>query len=143
MKIWFDMDGTIADLYGVKNWLERLNAHDATPYIEACPLCSMNALAKLLNALHKRGHYIGIISWCSADNNRDYYHAVAKAKYDWLRAHLPSVCFDALLFVPYGTDKAQATGGGVLFDDNDAIREGWGADAYEPSEIFAVLRELL
>ena len=24
MKIWFDMDGTIADLYGVENWLEML-----------------------------------------------------------------------------------------------------------------------
>ena len=55
MKIWFDMDGTIADLYGVKNWLDRLRAYDPKPYEEAEPLCSMKALAKLLNALQRRG----------------------------------------------------------------------------------------
>lgn len=27
----FDMDGTIADLYGVDNWLEMLIAEDTTP----------------------------------------------------------------------------------------------------------------
>lgn len=31
MTIWFDMDGTIADLYGVDGWLEMLIAEDPTP----------------------------------------------------------------------------------------------------------------
>ena len=30
--ICFDMDGTIADLYAVPGWLEKLRAEDATPY---------------------------------------------------------------------------------------------------------------
>lgn len=29
--IWFDMDGTIADLYGVENWLEDLRNEVARP----------------------------------------------------------------------------------------------------------------
>ena len=33
----FDMDGTIADLYGVKNWLPYLEAEDTTPYAIAKP----------------------------------------------------------------------------------------------------------
>ena len=33
----FDMDGTIADLYGVKNWLSYLEAEDTTPYAIANP----------------------------------------------------------------------------------------------------------
>ena len=33
--IWFDMDGTIANLYGVENWLPKLRAHDASPYADA------------------------------------------------------------------------------------------------------------
>ena len=37
-EIWFDMDGTIADLYGVENWLEMLIAEDPTPYAVAKPL---------------------------------------------------------------------------------------------------------
>lgn len=28
MKIWFDMDGTIADFYGVENWLDYLLDED-------------------------------------------------------------------------------------------------------------------
>ena len=35
MKIWFDMDGTIADLYSVNCWLEKLIAKNETPYTEA------------------------------------------------------------------------------------------------------------
>ena len=27
-EIWLDMDGTIADLYGVENWLEYIKAED-------------------------------------------------------------------------------------------------------------------
>ena len=34
-QIWFDMDGTLADLYGVENWLEKLRASDPSPYAEA------------------------------------------------------------------------------------------------------------
>ena len=38
--IYFDMDGTIADLYGVENWLDYLVAEQTKPYREAKPLCS-------------------------------------------------------------------------------------------------------
>ena len=34
----FDMDGTIADLYGVENWLEYLIAENTFPYANARPL---------------------------------------------------------------------------------------------------------
>ena len=35
--IFFDMDGTIADLYGVENWLDYLIASDVLPYEIAKP----------------------------------------------------------------------------------------------------------
>jgi hydroxymethylpyrimidine pyrophosphatase-like HAD family hydrolase len=31
--IYFDMDGTIANLYGVENWLPKLQAKDETPHL--------------------------------------------------------------------------------------------------------------
>ena len=40
MRIWLDMDGTIADLYAVENWLPMLQAHNPTPYEQAKPLVS-------------------------------------------------------------------------------------------------------
>ena len=39
MRIYFDMDGTIADLYGVENWLNDLRTERTTPYEIATPLC--------------------------------------------------------------------------------------------------------
>ena len=43
----FDMDGTIADLYGVEGWLDMLRGEDATPYAIANPLYDM----EMLNAI--------------------------------------------------------------------------------------------
>ena len=39
--IFWDMDGTIADLYNVPNWLDKLRAEDTSPYREAEPLFSL------------------------------------------------------------------------------------------------------
>ena len=61
MTIWFDMDGTIADLYGVKNWLPMLIDEDPTPYEIARPLVNLSRLARYLNRLQKKGFEIGII----------------------------------------------------------------------------------
>ena len=33
--IYFDMDGTIANLYAVENWLDMLRAFNPTPYEQA------------------------------------------------------------------------------------------------------------
>jgi len=65
MTIWFDMDGTLADLYGVENWLPMLRASDPTPYMVARPLVNLSALARVLNRLQREGYEIGVISWTS------------------------------------------------------------------------------
>ena len=63
--IYFDMDGTIADLYAVENWLPKLRAYDPSPYMDAAPLVRLSTLARLLNSLQRIGYTLGIISWCS------------------------------------------------------------------------------
>ena len=50
-EICFDMDGSIADFYGVPNWLEMIRAFDPTPYKIAKPMWDMSALANVLNQL--------------------------------------------------------------------------------------------
>lgn len=30
--IYFDLDGTLADLYAVKEWLEKISSGDPTPF---------------------------------------------------------------------------------------------------------------
>jgi phosphoglycolate phosphatase-like HAD superfamily hydrolase len=50
----FDMDGTIANFYGVANWLEYLQNEDTTPYEVAAPLYDMEYLNALLIILKKQ-----------------------------------------------------------------------------------------
>ena len=142
MKIWFDMDGTIADLYGVENWLDYLMASDTTPYLAAKPLVNLSLLARYLNRAQKVGHEIGIISWTSKGGTDLYNGEVALAKMVWLHKHLPSVVWDNIKIVAYGTNKYETCGDGILFDDEKPNRETWGAGAYEPRKIVEVLKAL-
>ena len=52
--IYFDMDGTIANLYGVDGWLDMIINRDATPYKVAEPMVRMNTLARVLNNLIRK-----------------------------------------------------------------------------------------
>lgn len=142
MKIWFDMDGTIADLYGVDNWLEMLMAKDATPYEIAKPLLNMSAFARQLNKLQKKGYEIGIISWLAKTSTSEYDNAVTIAKIKWLHKHLASVKWDEIKIVPYGTNKHNVCKMGILFDDEEKNRKEWGNASFEPSEIMKVLSVL-
>ena len=143
--IWFDMDGTIADLYNVENWLPKLRSYDPSPYAEAEVMLNMSLLARYLNKLQKLGYWIGIISWTSKDSTTEYDKAVADAKREWLKIHLSSVTFNEILITPYGVPKElwmNATDD-ILFDDNEEIRNEWDGEAYEPTEIFSVLSSLI
>ncbi len=139
MTIWFDMDGTIADLYGVPNWLEKLMAEDATPYAEAAPLLRLAALARILNRLQREGYKLGIVSWLSKGATPQYQRAVAKAKIEWLQIHLRSVRFDHIDIIEYGTPKHIGRKG-ILFDDEEKNRKEWGEGAYDVNNILEVLK---
>ena len=142
MKIWFDMDGTIANLYGVLGWLEAILAQDTMPYTEAKGIGNLALIARYLNKAQANGHEIGIISWTAKNGTAEYNEAVAEAKKAWLGRHLRSVRWDEIKVVAYGTDKKVATGGGILFDDEEPNRQNWGAGAYTPDQIVEVLRGL-
>ena len=137
----FDMDGTIADLYGVKNWLSDLTNSNPRPYIVAKPLLNMSALARVLNRLKKSGYMINVISWLSKNSTPEYDKAVTSAKRQWLRKHLKSVQFDNIYIVPYGTPK-QTISNGILFDDESQNRENWNGQAFDVDSILDILKGL-
>ena len=140
-EIWFDMDGTIADLYGVDGWLDMLVNENARPYEIAKPLVNMRELAKVLNRLIEKGWEIGVISWLAKNGTNDYNKKVANAKIKWLAKHLKSVKFAKIDIVEYGTPK-QINRNGILFDDEKQNRENWLGIAYNVENIIQVLREL-
>lgn len=141
MKIWFDMDGTIADLYGVDGWLSMLRASDPTPYRVAKPLVRMQSLARILNRLQREGYEIGIVSWLSKTSTPAYDEAVTAAKLEWLRRHLGSVKFDRIDIIAYGTPKQNGRDG-ILFDDEAKNRAEWTGTAYDVNDILSVLKGL-
>lgn len=142
--IYFDMDGTIANLYGVDNWLEKIINEDASLYIEALPLLKLNTLARLLNNLQKKGWTIGVISWLAKNSSENYDLEVTKAKINWLKSHLASVNFDEIKIVKYGTPKEKVANfpNGILFDDEIQNRENWIGKAFAETEILTVLKAL-
>lgn len=123
----FDMDGTIANLYGVEGWLEDLRSFNPRPYIVAQPMYDMEVLATVLNVFRAKGWTVAITSWLSKDSTKEYDEMVRKAKKEWLeRYNFP---FDEIHLVKYGTTKANCTrkNGGfqILIDDNEKVRKGW------------------
>ena len=140
----FDMDGTIADLYGVENWLDYLINENTYPYLNAEPLLRLCTLARKLNTLQRNGYNLAVISWLSKSGSEAYNEAVTEAKLRWLRKHLPSVAWDRITIVPYGTPKQNfcETPFDILFDDEASNRENWTGIAYDVENIMEVLKNL-
>jgi histidinol phosphatase-like enzyme len=143
--IYFDMDGTIANLYAVSGWLEMLRAYDETPYEQAQVMLNMAQLARALNKLKAQGYVIGIVSWLSKCPTAEYDKKVIKAKRKWLKKHLASVTFDEIVIVAHGTPKSQVVqySRGILFDDEQANRNEWQGQAYQPQQILEILKSLI
>lgn len=149
--ICFDMDGTIADLYGVEGWLEMLRAENPTPYRQATPMWDMVELAETLRMLQANGIIIRIITWLSKDSSEGYKNEVRKAKREWLdELGFP---YDNFHGVQYGATKADSVRrylaeneGAILIDDNAKVREGWHlGETINPTEcdIIEALKNLL
>ena len=142
--IYFDMDNTIANLYGVPNWLDFLMASDPYPYRVAQPLVNMNSLARLLNHLQADGWHIGIVSWLSKSGTDEYNEVVTTTKVEWLNRHLHSVNWNEVVIVPYGTPKQVVVQfpTGILFDDETPNRINWTGTAYDVQNIIEILKGL-
>ena len=123
----FDMDGTIANLYGVDRWLDMIRAEDPTPYRIANPMYDIETLNTLLRLLKRKGWRIVITTWLAKGSTKHYDNLVRMAKLEWLEMH--NFPFDEVHIVKYGTTKANCTrhygGFQILVDDNEKVRKGW------------------
>ena len=123
----FDMDGTIADFYGVQGWLEDIRNGNPRPYIVAEPLYNMDILISILNLLKLQDWEIVVTSWLAKGNTKEFDELTRVAKKEWLEKY--NFPFDEIHLVKYGTTKANCTrkkgGYQVLVDDNEQVRNGW------------------
>ena len=104
--IWFDMDGTIADLYSVDGWLEDLLAFNTRPYEQAKIMYNQLSLLEVMAELKYKGYKLGIISWGSKARNEEYDEMVTKAKKEWLEKTLLNILLDKVIVTQYGVCKA-------------------------------------
>lgn len=137
----FDMDGTIANLYGVEDWLPQLRAEDTTPYAVAEPLVDMQELSHLLTMLKATGDFkISVVTWGSMNCSNKYTREVKKVKKEWLKKY--DFPFDEIHCIKYGTPKTNFINPNdectILWDDNTDIRREWNKAkknciAFDPS----------
>lgn len=141
--IWFDMDGTIANLYSYDGWLEMLTREDSTPYAKCEPIVAPSAINAELDRLAASGYDFGIISWGSKSSTPEYFAEVLAAKRMWLIDNGLGRLLENFHVLPYGTPKSCiACGDDVLIDDerrNIVQWQGAGMTAYNCGGIMNVL----
>lgn len=132
--IFFDMDGTIVDLYGVRDVFHRLDTGDASPYAEANPIPNM------VEELHKykaAGHRVVIITAlgrhpqdATYDTEQMDKETIINKK-EWLSKN--GITVDGFHAVPYGTNKYEVAireygyegANGTIVDDDDRVLATW------------------
>lgn len=123
--IYFDMDGTIADLYGVENWLDMLRDNSEKPYLLAKPMYSKEQLQEVITELKQKGIKIGVVSWCSKVSTPEFDNRIRKAKRKWLKEFFPFA--DEIHIVRYGTPKYKVVNerSAILVDDEEKNLVDW------------------
>jgi FMN phosphatase YigB (HAD superfamily) len=124
--VYFDLDGTLYDLYGQHGWLDMLHAEDVAAYINGGVLHNLNDLHLVIDALVAKGYRIGVVSWTAKDGSKAYNAAVRKVKREWVRKYLPQAT--EVHVVKYGTPKhwvAKDRHYAIIVDDAAEVREAW------------------
>lgn len=132
-SIWFDMDGTIAELYKVKDWLPALRSNDWSVYDRCLPRAHYERINAAIEALIENGWQVGVITWASKgiDWGKEL-DAITEIKFDWLCRFFPALADGKFACIPYGYNKAKyltemgsSYGLAYLVDDNKEVRAAW------------------
>lgn len=142
--IYFDLDGTVYDLYGMADWLPMLHSSDVTAYEKGEPLYDMSELNTLLEQFVALGITIGVVTWSAMGGSKEFNRATRRVKKAWVAQHMPTVT--EFHCVKYGTPKHRVAKvkNSVLVDDNAEVRAAWhGVTVNAAEDILPQLRELL
>lgn len=132
VKVYLDMDGTIADLYGIEDWLPRLRASDETIFLECAPLISEETL---LAHFPQEKYEIRILSMTPLGASKEYCENVAEQKNAWLDKFFPSIT--KRIYRVYGHNKnLKGSENAILIDDSEPIRNSWRGTAINPAMLW-------
>jgi 5'(3')-deoxyribonucleotidase len=144
--IYFDLDGTLYDLYGQEDWLPRLRASDPTAYAVEDTLHDAAVLLDTMLALVAAGYTIGIVTWLSMGATPEYDKAVRAVKREWIKRFVPMAT--EVHIVKYGTPKHQIVNDkadAILVDDNTEVLSKWtlGQTIHADENLIAALQALV
>lgn len=136
-KIFFDMDGTIADLYNEENWLSRLQNEQKGLFRNLKPMHDKDKLTKIFNDLVELGFEIEVITWTPKNVSQDYIKIVEQEKKEWIQEHFPII--KNIHCLNYGVPKQKAKYKKakleILVDDNLEVIEMWNTPKQRKSII--------
>lgn len=137
--IFFDLDGTIAELYKVEGWLPKLRNNDWSVYSECAPRHNYQRINAAIEALIANGWQVGVITWASKGIgwNKEL-QEIAGIKFNWLCKFFPALAGGNFACIPYGYSKADyleemgdAYKVAYLVDDNKEVRQEWRSHSCE------------
>ena len=137
--IFFDLDGTLADLYKVEGWLESLRSNDWSVYRKCAPRHNYQRINTAIEALIENGWQVGVITWASKGIGwgKDL-DKIAEVKFDWLCEFFPALANGHFACLPYGRRKADFAEEinscyevAYLVDDNKEVRQEWRSHSCE------------
>lgn len=148
--IYFDMDGTIANLYGRENWLPDLRAEVDGVYDKLEPMVDLDQLQEVCMALVAQGWKLGIITWLGMGASDEYEERSTQEKKLWRDNNTPYL--QEFYAQRYGTPKqyapARRSSKMILVDDNAEVRAMWDTEKQRQSidakgDMIAALWELV
>lgn len=126
--VYLDMDGTIADLYGITGWLESLINEVEGLFLNCKPFITER---DLLEYFPKEEFELRICSMTPKNASKEYCEKVINEKNEWLNKYFPSITHR--VYLEYGTNKnLKNCKNHILVDDNKTIRDNFKGLALEP-----------
>lgn len=135
-SIWFDLDGTLYELYKIPNWLERLERKDWNVFVDGKPRKHHERTREAIKALQAKGWTVGCITWGSRGLTKEKeLQGIAEKKKEFLAKYFPEL-LENFYCLPYGASKAlpimhnyccirPSKQINYLVDDNKIVRENW------------------
>ncbi len=150
IMLYFDMDGTIADLYDHENWLEKIRDGESI-FNELKKMPKTDKIIKYLNKIKQYSDdvKVNIITWLPMDATIPQMIQYTDEKIQWTEKNFVPV--SAFIALPYGSPKHKAIikeekAYHLLFDDNAEVRNEWQGKnkiAFDENNIVEVLRLIL
>lgn len=69
--VWFDMDGTLYDLYNIPNWLEELQDENPNVFYDGEPMYNPYRINQAIEALIAHGWDVGVVTWAPMGVDKD------------------------------------------------------------------------